>query len=83
MHPATMQALAAQRGRDMRRNDIAAQRARRSQLGQQHGQFRAREPARAALGTRFCQTLAVTSNSDTAARATPARSPLRMPQATA
>jgi hypothetical protein len=49
----------------------------------QRGRRGRRGPGVQTLGTRFCQTLAVTSNSDTAARATPARSPLRIPQATA
>ena len=69
MNPATMQALAAQRGSDLCADAAAARRARqarRSQLSR-HGQIIAREPAGAALSTRFCQTLAVTSNVDAAA----------------
>ena len=70
MHPATMQALAAQRGSDLHADAAAARRARRahrSQLAEQRSQSSAREPAGAALSTRFCQTLAVASNVDAAA----------------
>jgi hypothetical protein len=67
MHPATMQALAAQRGSDLHADAAVARRARRSRLAEQRSQFSAREPAGAALSTKFCQTLAVTSNVDAAA----------------
>lgn len=70
MHPATMQALAALRGSDLHADAAVARRARwarRSQLAEQPSQVSAREPAGAALSTRFCQTLAVTSNVDAAA----------------
>jgi hypothetical protein len=70
MHPATMQALAAQRGSDLHAEAAMARRARwarRSQLAEQRGQFSTCEPTAAALSTRFCQTLAVASNVDAAA----------------
>lgn len=81
MHPATMQALAAQRGSDLRADGAAARRARqarRSQPVEQHGQFSTTGPRGAALSTRFCQTLAVVSNSDAASSATP--EPRSMPE---
>jgi hypothetical protein len=70
MHPATMQALAAQRGSDLYADAAAARRARqahRGQLAQQHRQISPREATGVALSTKFCQTLAVTSNVDAAA----------------
>jgi len=82
MHPATMQALAAQRGSDLHADAAAARRARqacRSQVAEQYSQFSNRELAGAALGTSFCQTLGVVSNADAAVRKTPRPSPLRGP----
>ena len=83
MHPATMQALAAQRGNDLRVDAAGARqtrRARLSQLAERHGQFSASEPAGAALSTPFCQTLAVVSNSDAANKKTSDRSPHQGPR---
>jgi hypothetical protein len=70
MHPETMLALAAQRGNDLYADAAAVRQARqahRGQLAQQHGQISPREPTGMALSTKFCQTLAVTSNVDAAA----------------
>jgi len=83
MHPATMQAVAAQRGSDLHADAAAARRAghaRRSPLAEQHGQFSTRESAEAALSASFCQTIGVISNADAAATNTPGRSPLRGPR---
>ena len=82
MHPAIMQALAAQRGSDLRADAATARRARqarRSRLAEQHGQFSAREATEAALSTSFCQTLPVISNADAAVITAPGQRPLRGP----
>ena len=80
MHPATLEAVAAQQSSDLLADAAAARRARqarRSQRAQQDGEFRTRQAAGAALSTRFCQTLAVASNADAAVATTPERRPLR------
>jgi len=82
MHPATMQALAAQRGSDLHADAAAARRARqarRSPRAEQHGQFRTREPAGAVVGTPFCRTLPVSSNADAAVTKAPDRGPIGGP----
>jgi len=81
MHPATMQALAAQRGSDLHADAAAARRARqvrRSPLAEQHGQFRTREPAGAQVN-HGCQTLPVSSNADAAVTKAPDRGPIGGP----